>query len=518
MGGRAGLVLCPEAKIYDHGPEHPLRPQRVQYTWDLISACGLLDRPGVSTLHCRSADDEELGLVHSDAYIDATRRAGHGEDGDWSRFGYGPGDNPIFRQMHEAGALVAGASIVAAESVHTGAVDHAFNAAGGLHHAMPSRASGFCVYDDPAIAIAWLLREGVHPIAYVDVDVHHGDGPQAIFYEDPRVLTISLHESGEYLFPGTGFVTERGAAAAEGTKVNVPLAPGTGDEAWLAAFRRDRPAPPFGRSDPTVLVTQLGCDTHATDPLAHLRLTTARIPGGRAPSCTRSPTRRRAAAGSRPAEAGIVGPTWCLERGPSTSPRCAAPSSPTRSRSRGSRRSSSRSAARCPRPSPSRPSTGTAWTPRPIGDRARSAGRASRTSGSRIRGTPTAAAPSSSARSGRPRRRPNASAPSPPPATDVFRVNLSHGDAGARASLVELVRAISKERDEDLAVMMDLPGPKIRLGELAAARPGSRSEPASSFAPTAPRATRPARATTYPGLAPTSGPATASCSPTARSS
>ncbi len=273
MGGRAGLVLCPEAKIYDHGPEHPLRPQRVQYTWDLISACGLLERPGVSTLHCRSADDEELGLVHSDAYIDATRRAGHGEDGDWSRFGYGPGDNPIFRQMHEAGALVAGASIVAAESVHTGAVDHAFNAAGGLHHAMPSRASGFCVYDDPAIAIAWLLREGVHPIAYVDVDVHHGDGPQAIFYEDPRVLTISLHESGEYLFPGTGFVTERGAAAAEGTKVNVPLAPGTGDRAWLAAF--DAIVPPIVRAfRPAVLVSQLGCDTHAGDPLAHFRLTT----------------------------------------------------------------------------------------------------------------------------------------------------------------------------------------------------------------------------------------------------
>jgi acetoin utilization protein AcuC len=273
VGGRAGLVLCPEAKIYDHGPEHPLRPQRVQYTWDLIAACGLLERPGVSSLHCRSAGDEELGLVHSDAYIDATRRAGHGEDGDWSRFGYGPGDNPIFPQMHEAGALVAGASIVAAESVHTGAVDHAFNAAGGLHHAMPSRASGFCVYDDPAIAIAWLLGEGVHPIAYVDVDVHHGDGPQAIFYEDPRVLTISLHESGEYLFPGTGFVTERGAAAAEGTKVNVPLAPGTGDLAWLAAF--DAIVPPIVRAfRPAVLVSQLGCDTHAGDPLAHFRLTT----------------------------------------------------------------------------------------------------------------------------------------------------------------------------------------------------------------------------------------------------
>jgi len=175
--------------------------------------------------------------------------------------------------MHEAGALVAGASLAAARAVHEGSVDHAFNAAGGLHHAMPSKASGFCVYDDPAIAIAWLLREGVHPIAYVDVDVHHGDGPQAIFYEDPRVITISLHESGEYLFPGSGFVNERGAAGGEGTKVNVPLQPGTTDEAWLTAFREI--VPPIVRAlSPKVLVTQLGCDTHATDPLAHLRLTT----------------------------------------------------------------------------------------------------------------------------------------------------------------------------------------------------------------------------------------------------
>ncbi|HZD18731.1 MAG TPA: acetoin utilization protein AcuC [Actinomycetota bacterium] len=273
MGGSAGLVLCPEAKIYDHGPQHPLRPQRVLYTWELISACGLLERADVQTFRCLGASDPELGLVHSDAFIDATRRAGHGEEGDWWRFGYGPGDNPIFPDMHEAGALVAGASLEAARAVREAEVEHAFSAAGGLHHAMPSRASGFCVYNDPSIAIASLLREGVHPIAYVDVDVHHGDGTQAIFYEDPRVLTISLHESGEYLFPGTGFVNERGSAGGEGTKVNVPFHPGTGDEAWLTAFREI--VPPIVRAfQPRILVTQLGCDTHATDPLAHLRLTT----------------------------------------------------------------------------------------------------------------------------------------------------------------------------------------------------------------------------------------------------
>jgi acetoin utilization protein AcuC len=273
VGGSAGLVLCPGARIYDHGPQHPLRPQRVLYTWDLISACGLLEAPDVSRLDCRAASDPELELVHAHEYVEATRRAGHGEAGEWWRFGYGPGDNPIFPKMHEAGALVAGASLVGARAVHEGRVDHAFNAAGGLHHAMPARASGFCVYDDPAIAIAWLLEQGVHPIAYVDVDVHHGDGVQAIFYEEPRVLTISLHESGEYLFPGTGFVNERGAAGAEGTKVNVPLHPGVSDEAWLAAFRAVVP-PLVHAFAPKVLVTQLGCDTHVTDPLAHLRLTT----------------------------------------------------------------------------------------------------------------------------------------------------------------------------------------------------------------------------------------------------
>ena len=273
MGGSAGLVMCPEARIYDHGPQHPLRPQRVLYTWDLIAACGLLQLPNVTTMHCRGADDAELELVHTPDYVDATRRAGHGEDGEWWRFGYGPGDNPIFADMHEAGALVAGASLVAAAAVLDGTVDHAFNAAGGLHHAMPARASGFCVYDDPAIAIAWLLERGVERIAYVDVDVHHGDGVQAIFEAEPRVLTISVHETGEYLFPGTGFVHERGAGDAVGTKVNVPLRPGIGDEAWLTALREI--VPPLVRAfEPQVLVTQLGCDTHASDPLAHLRLTT----------------------------------------------------------------------------------------------------------------------------------------------------------------------------------------------------------------------------------------------------
>jgi acetoin utilization protein AcuC len=275
VSGPVGLVRCPDARIYDHGPGHPLRPDRVLLTWELIEAARLDARPDVIVLGCESASDDDLALVHTRGFIEATKRAGRGEEGAWARFGYGPGDNPIFDRMHEAGAIVAGASIAAAAAVHGGDVLHAFNAAGGLHHAMPARASGFCVYDDPAIAIAWLLREGVERVAYVDVDVHHGDGVQAIFWDDPRVLTVSIHQYlPGWFFPGTGDATERGGAGAEGTAVNVPLPPQTGDDAWLEAFRAIVPDAVRGFA-PDVLVTQLGCDTHATDPLAQLRLTTA---------------------------------------------------------------------------------------------------------------------------------------------------------------------------------------------------------------------------------------------------
>lgn len=241
-------------------------------TRELIAAYGLLDGPA-DEVPARVATDDELGLVHTPRYVEVVKAAGHGEAGDWWMFGFGPGDNPTFPGMHEASARVAGGSLVAAEAVLSGDADHSFNPAGGLHHAMPERASGFCVYDDPAIAIAWLLDRGVERIAYVDLDVHHGDGPQTIFYRDPRVLTISIHESGRYLFPGTGFTDERGTGDAEGTKVNVPLPPYTSDRGWLRAFREVVP-PRVREWRPDILVTQLGCDSHHTDPLAHLALST----------------------------------------------------------------------------------------------------------------------------------------------------------------------------------------------------------------------------------------------------
>jgi acetoin utilization protein AcuC len=167
---------------------------------------------------------------------------------------------------------VTGASVEAARAVWQGGADHAVNIAGGLHHAMRSQASGFCVYDDPAVAIAWLLASGAGKVAYVDVDVHHGDGVQSAFYDDPRVLTISLHESGRSLFPGTGWPVESGTGEAVGTSVNVALPAGTGDAGWLRAF--DAVVPPLLRAyQPDVLLTQHGCDTHALDPLAHLQCT-----------------------------------------------------------------------------------------------------------------------------------------------------------------------------------------------------------------------------------------------------
>jgi acetoin utilization protein AcuC len=263
-----------DAPLYDHGPQHPLRPARVFLTRDLIHAYGLVDGTRVRERPGRAATDEEIGLVHTERYIEAVRSAGHFEHGDWVRFGFAPGDNPIFADMHEASARVVGSTLAAAEAVWSGRAQHAFNPAGGLHHAMPERASGFCVYDDPAVAIRWLLERGAERIAYVDVDVHHGDGPQAIFFDEPRVLTVSIHEDGRFLFPGTGFVDEMGRGDAVGTKVNIPMMPFSGDGSWLWAFRKVV-VPLVNRWAPEVLVTQLGCDTHHTDPLASMNLTTA---------------------------------------------------------------------------------------------------------------------------------------------------------------------------------------------------------------------------------------------------
>jgi acetoin utilization protein AcuC len=272
------LIVWDEALLgYDLG-DHPLDPVRLELTMALARELGVLDRPGVRMATPQPADDALLGLVHTRPYIEAVRSASvppaDGQRGLAPLAGWGlaTADNPVFAGMHAASALVVGATVAAAEAVWSGAVPRAVNLAGGLHHAMPDRASGFCVYNDPAIAISRLLALGAQRIAYVDVDVHHGDGVQEVFYHDPRVLTVSLHETPLALFPGTGFPTETGGSGAEGTAVNIALPPGTGDAGWHRAFHAVVPSV-LRAYRPQLLFTQCGADGHRLDPLADLRLT-----------------------------------------------------------------------------------------------------------------------------------------------------------------------------------------------------------------------------------------------------
>jgi acetoin utilization protein AcuC len=250
--------------------DHPLDPVRVELTVALARALGVFERPAVRVEQPVPANDDLLQLVHRPDYLAAVKAAP--EDPFFSGWGLGTVDNPIFERMHEASAHVAGATIVAAETVWRGEALRGVNIAGGLHHAMPARASGFCVYNDPAIGIARLLQLGAERVAYVDIDVHHGDGVQAVFWNDPRVLTISLHQSPLTLFPGTGFPNETGGEDAPGGAVNVALPPGTGDAGWLRAFHAVVPAL-LRAFRPQLLMTQCGVDTYRSDPLASLQLT-----------------------------------------------------------------------------------------------------------------------------------------------------------------------------------------------------------------------------------------------------
>ncbi|BEP16291.1 acetoin utilization protein AcuC [Acidothermaceae bacterium B102] len=267
------LVVWDESLLaYDFGPSHPMQPVRLELTMALCHHLGLLDTPGVSLHVPQVADDATLELVHTRDYVAAVRRAPEDLLGRLGlRYGIGTSDTPTFPRMHEASARIVGGSVAAARAVWSGQVQHAVNVAGGLHHAMPGSGSGFCVYNDAAIAIATLLDAGAERVAYVDVDVHHGDGVQTAFYDDPRVLTISLHESGATLFPGTGDPHETGGGEATGQAVNVALPAGTGDAGWLRAFHAVVPGL-LRQFRPQMLVTQHGCDSHHTDPLAHLEL------------------------------------------------------------------------------------------------------------------------------------------------------------------------------------------------------------------------------------------------------
>ena len=272
--GPATAVFDRSLTAYDFGPSHPMSPIRVELTMRLAEELGVTGGQRLRLVEAPFATDEQLVSVHEPDLVEAVTRAGTTPellDDDCHAHGLGTHDNPVFEGMHRAAAHVVGATIEACRLVATGESLHSVSITGGLHHAMRDRVSGFCVYNDVAIGIQSLLDSGVGRVAYVDVDVHHGDGVERIFWDDPRVLTISLHETGQALFPGTGDPTDVGGRGAEGTAVNLALPSGTADAGWLRAFHAV--VPPVVRAfAPDVLVTQHGCDSHMDDPLAHLML------------------------------------------------------------------------------------------------------------------------------------------------------------------------------------------------------------------------------------------------------
>jgi acetoin utilization deacetylase AcuC-like enzyme len=293
IDSRARLIFDPGELDYNFGTEHPLQPQRIAALMDLLETSELWHS---TDEHCRlplrSATVEELNLVHTSDYIAAVQTLG-ASDGVEStdderlqlaiRYGFAEGDTPVLPRMHEVSARIAGGTLVALQAVMGVADDgrfipederplHVFHPAGGLHHAWAERASGFCVYNDISVAVANALRASEAKILYIDFDAHHGDGVQRSFYDDPRVMTVSLHETGRYLFPGTGDVLELGNGLGRGYSVNVPLEPFTEDDSYIEGI--DSLLSPLVLSfAPDVIVTQHGCDTHAWDPLTHLSLT-----------------------------------------------------------------------------------------------------------------------------------------------------------------------------------------------------------------------------------------------------
>lgn len=261
------VVFGPRSLDYDFGLLHPLTPRRFGPGIELLQALG-----ADAFFAPEPASDAELERLHDPAYIEAVRRHGLWPGELPVSHGIGPGDDPAFAGMHEAGATVAGGSLAAMRAILEGSVGHAFHPGGGLHHALRDRASGFCIYNDVGLAVA-LARDAGERVLYIDLDVHHGDGVQDLFWDDPAVLTVSIHESGHFLFPGSGAADEQGGPAAPGRTVNLPLAPGTGDATWWATVERAVPALAEAFR-PTILISQHGADSHLYDPLAHLRLTT----------------------------------------------------------------------------------------------------------------------------------------------------------------------------------------------------------------------------------------------------
>ncbi|MDQ2623760.1 MAG: acetoin utilization protein AcuC [Actinomycetota bacterium] len=271
MSVRTGLVWSADVLGYDFGPTHPMSPVRLDLTMSLVRELGLLGSPGLELIEPFAATDTELVTVHSPEFVRAVREASEPGAHPRGAFGLGSGDVPAFEGMHEASARIVGGSRAAALAVWRGELDHGVNVSGGLHHAMPAAASGFCVYNDIAVAVRALLDAGAQRVAYIDIDAHHGDGVENVFWDDPRVLTVSVHESGRTLFPGTGYPQDCGGPGACGTAVNVALPAGTTTAGWARAIEAVVPAVVRAFA-PDVIVSQHGCDAHALDPLTNLRV------------------------------------------------------------------------------------------------------------------------------------------------------------------------------------------------------------------------------------------------------
>jgi acetoin utilization protein AcuC len=269
----AAFVWDPRIASHVYREDHPLKPKRLIGVHDTLKSLGAFDRPGAKVLAPRAATRDEIERIHAPEYVEAVMQASRDPDLDYSNWGMDPDkDTPPFKGMHEVSLLTTGGSLVAMEESLAGRVRVAVNYSGGLHHAKRARAHGFCIYNDPAIVCAFLADRGLK-VAYVDIDAHHGDGVQEAFYDTDRVLTISLHETGQTLFPGTGFASERGRGKGAGYSINVALPPYTDDAAYMRAF--DAVVLPLvERFRPDVLVTQQGIDVHFTDPLTHLQVST----------------------------------------------------------------------------------------------------------------------------------------------------------------------------------------------------------------------------------------------------
>lgn len=296
LGSKARLLFDPAELAYHFGSQHPMRSHRLVALIDLLEASGLWRDTDESTrLDGRIATLDELKLIHTADYISAVEQLstssvpGQTEEQQRTReylarhYGFSDGDTPTFPGMHDAAARIAGGTLVALSTVmglsegKTPSMGkdsplHVFHPAGGWHHARAASASGFCVYNDIAIAIAHVQQACEAKVLYIDFDAHHGDGVQQAFYDDPRVMTISFHETGRYLFPGTGDVFELGRGTGRGTSVNIPLEPFTEDDSYIEIMNMLLP-PLVASFAPDVIISMHGCDAHAWDPLTHLELT-----------------------------------------------------------------------------------------------------------------------------------------------------------------------------------------------------------------------------------------------------